>query len=140
MAPNAAPIAVAPGTCGRGSATRHENDHPGVLLHHVARGRPGGNKARLDHRRQWHHELLDRQLYRILSVPVLFGQWASGVEKDVDLARLVHDAVDVLVNGVVVERVNRSCVRQTPLSCDFLCHCFNARLRTTRQEDFSALC
>jgi hypothetical protein len=104
MGPNAVPIAVAPGTRGRA----------GLPVTNTKMWRAAARaviKRDLTIVVRGTMNSPDRQLYGILSVPVLSGQWASGVHNDVDLVRLVHDAFDVLMHGGVIERVNCSCVR-----------------------------
>ena len=57
-----------------------------------------------------------------------------------DLSRLHHNAVDVLVDGGVTERVNCSRVCLAASSRDFIFHCFNARLAAASEKDLCAFC
>lgn len=57
-----------------------------MLLDHLASGGAGRDEARPDHGLQRHKELVDQQGYGQFGASVVFGERASGVEDNVDLA------------------------------------------------------
>ena len=87
----------------------------GFLVDHVASCGTGRDEVRSHDLLQRRHELFNRQLYRDFSVSVFMGEGAGEVNQDVDLAGLLHDAVEILVDGGIIEGVNdrrlRSCRR-----------------------------
>src|SRR5215470_13208253 len=101
-----------------GWATRHKNDDARMLLDHVTRCGTSCDKARPDHCVERHHELVDRQVHSELSVSILFGERAGCIENNVDLTRLLQDAIDILVDSHVIESVNGSRVCPAAVSRD----------------------
>src|SRR5262249_28951148 len=87
-------------------ASGHANDHAGFLVDHVARCGTGRDEVRSYDRRQSGHELVDGQLHGDLSVPVLTGEWAGQVNKDVDIASLLRDIIEISVHGRVIKGVD----------------------------------
>jgi hypothetical protein len=106
----------------------------------MARRGTGGDKARPYHCCERQHEVFHWQIHSVLAVSELLGERAGGIEDDVDLAPLLHNAVEVLIDGRVIEGVNYSRLRPAPVFADLLSYCFQIGLCATRQENFCTFC
>ena len=89
-------------------------------LDHMARRGTSRDKARPYHRHQRHHELVDRQIHSGLSISVLFGERPASVEDDVEFARLLGDAPDVLVYAGVIKSIDHRRLRFSRRSSQFV--------------------
>src|SRR5262250_131032 len=76
----------------------------------------------------------NRQIHGILPISVLSRERTGSIDDDFDLASLLHDAVDILIDGGIIEGVNHGCVRPAALSRNLQRHCFNAWLGAARQK------
>src|SRR5260370_7009011 len=88
----------------------------------MPRGRTRGDELRLHYGGHRCHELFDWQIDCQLSVPVLFYERSSGIEDDVDAPGLLCKAVDVLIDGGVIERVEHGHMSLAAGGCDFFHH------------------
>src|SRR5215831_14595168 len=137
IAANAAPIAVAPGTCDRARlpVTRMMTPERALVIWRAA--------ARA---------VIKRDLTMVVSgsmnsstgrstanLAVLFGERAGEIDEDIDFARLLHDIANELVDGSVIGAVDCNSVCPAARSRNFFCDCFNGRLRPARQKDFGSL-
>src|SRR6516165_12204967 len=139
IAPNAAPIAVAPGTCGRAGLPVTKMMTPErCLIMWRATARPVIKRDRTIVAR--HHELLDRQVHSDFPVAVVFGEWAGSIENDINFARLLRDVVDILGDCGVIKRVDYRRVHLAAVRFDLPGYCIHGSLRAARNKDFSALC
>src|SRR6516164_8622874 len=107
-----------------------------MLFHHVACGRTRRDELRLHHCCQWHHKFFDGQIHSVFPVSILFHKRSNGIEYDVDAPGLLHDALDVCVDGSVIEGVYHRRVRTAAGGRDLLRYIFHVRLGPAGQKDF----
>src|ERR687896_1931593 len=103
---------------------------------HVPRGRPGGQESRACgglHRR---HEVTHGHLRERGPVGVRVG---DQVERDVDAAGVRRHGVGVLVDRVLVERVDLRCLRRSPSGTDLRGNRLERRQGAAGEEDPGAL-
>ena len=82
------------------------------------------------------HESFQRQIHRVSSVAVLLRERSNGIERDVDPRGLADDAVDVLIDGCVIQRIDHRRVR-TPAVCrDLPGHLYHVGLSPAGEKDF----
>jgi hypothetical protein len=108
---------------------------PECLAHHVPRSRPRGDEQRPHDRRQRHHEFRGRQIHDVFPVAVLSREWPDGVEHDVDAPGPLRDAVQIFVDGGVIEGVNDCGVRMAPTCGDLLRYVVHLGLGAAGQKD-----
>jgi hypothetical protein len=111
-----------------------------VLLDHPARCSASGDEARPDHGFERHQELVDRQVHSQLGISVLFGERASCIKDDIDLAALFCDNFETSIHGGIIERIKYIRLRCTTRLGDFVSHLFQIRLGPSNEQDLSTLC
>ena len=109
-----------------------------MLFHHVTRSRARRYELRLDDRFQWHHKFFDLEIGSVFSISILRRKRSHGIEYDVDAPDLVHDAVDVFVDGSVIEGISHCRVRTAAGGCDLLRYVFHIRARAAGKKDLRA--
>ena len=118
------------------SAASQEKDDARALFNHVPRRCHRRDEIRLHDRRQRHHEFFNSQIRCVFSGSVFFHQRPGGIEHGVNVSSLRHDAIDIIINGSVIESVNHCRARATACRCNLLGNLFNVRFGSPSKENF----
>src|SRR5262249_5156397 len=98
------------------------------------------NELRFQHRRYWQHEFINCQVDSILTVRVLTRRWSYGIEFDIYLAALIHDTIDILIDGDIVCSVDYLDMCLSPALRNLSCHFFDIGPCMAGKKNFGTLC